>query len=72
MNAWNFSNNRNSYFRDLGFVWKVFRSTRNFHRCVGPTLADAAPSEQWRYDVIVLSQPCYDLFVEDDLEKWRT
>jgi len=42
----------------------------------GPTLADAwpnargarGPSEQWCYDVIVLSQPCYDLF-DDVLAK---
>jgi len=29
-------------------------------------------SEQWRYGVIVLSQPCYDLFVEDVSAKWPT
>jgi len=30
------------------------------------------PSEQCLYDVIVLSQPCYDLSVEDVLAKWTT
>jgi len=29
----------------------------------------AGPSEQWRYDIIVRSQPCYDLFDEDILAK---
>jgi len=37
---------------------------------LGPALAGAGPDarlgrEQWCYDVIVLSQPCYDLFNED-------
>jgi len=27
------------------------------------------PSERWCYYVVVLSQPCYDLFDEDILEK---
>jgi len=39
----------------------------------GPMKSQARdPSEQWRYDVIVLSQPCYYLFVEDVLAKWPT
>jgi len=29
-------------------------------------------SEQWCYDVIVLIQPCYDLFDEDVLSKSKT
>jgi len=29
----------------------------------------AGPPVQWRYYVIVVSQPCYDLFDEDIFEK---
>jgi len=32
----------------------------------------ASPSDQWFYDVKVLSQPCYDFSVDDVLAKWLT
>ena len=49
--------------------------SRHHYYHSGPALAGAGsnarprcgPLWQWRYDVIVLSQPCYDLFYEDVL-----